>query len=442
LAISAIQILLIARDQRTDASVCASLESSVIPIYEVDWAEDLSSGLERLKKGVSAVLLKLSLRDGDGIEIFDKLFHSFPRTPILILVEPADEALGMVALQRGAQDYVLDPPLNGCSLSLALSKLIERSQFNDSFLAQSELAAVTLNSIGDAVLSVDEVERITFLNPVAEMMTGWSNTEAISRPLTEVFRIVDGATRETAPNPLSRAMSEDRAVRLTRNCLLIRRDGCEFGIEDSAAPIHNRAGRVTGAVIVFHDVSEARAFSARLTYSAHHDLLTGLPNRLLLSDRIKQSIALARRRESPLAVMFVDLDDFKPVNDARGHAAGDKLLRLVSERLVNSVRDADTVSRQGGDEFVILLSELADRHDAARSAERVLLALRAPYKILDSYLYITGSLGISVFPEDGEDSETMIGNADIAMYHAKKGGRNEYRFFEAGMTLERKATVE
>jgi diguanylate cyclase (GGDEF)-like protein len=186
-------------------------------------------------------------------------------------------------------------------------------------------------------------------------------------------------------------------------------------------------------VIVFHDVSAARAMSAQMTHSAQHDVVTNLPNRLLLNDRITQAISLAHRQHRPIAVIFLDLDRFKYINDSLGHASGDKLLQSVSTRLLASVRASDTVSRQGGDEFVILLSEITHPEDAATSARKILLSLGAPSSIGGHDLHINGSIGISVYPEDGADAETLIKNADTAMYHAKESGRNNFQFFKADM---------
>src|ERR1700692_3732745 len=182
--------------------------------------------------------------------------------------------------------------------------------------------------------------------------------------------MVDGATHKTARDPMEMAVEQNKTVGLTVNCVLIRRDGFEAAIEDSAAPIHDRAGRVIGAVIVFHDVSAARAMSQQMTHSAQHDVVTNLPNRMLLNDRISQSISLARRQNRPLAVLFLDLDRFKYINDSLGHATGDKLLQSVSKRLLAGLRGSDTVSRQGGDEFVILFSEIADPEDLVASAKK------------------------------------------------------------------------
>jgi diguanylate cyclase (GGDEF)-like protein/PAS domain S-box-containing protein len=314
--------------------------------------------------------------------------------------------------------------------------MAERKTAEEVLFTEKERASVTLNSIGDAVLSTDILGNVTYLNVVAEKMTGWRREEATGKPLAEVFRIIDGSTRKTARDPMEMAVEQNRTVGLTVNCVLIRRDGFESAIEDSAAPIHDRTGRVTGAVIVFHDVSAARAMSVQMTHSAQHDVVTNLPNRLLLNDRITQSISLARRQKKHLAVVFLDLDRFKCINDSLGHAIGDELLQSVSKRLLASVRASDTVSRQGGDEFVILLSEIANPEDAATSAKKILLSLSAPHYIGGQDLHIDGSIGISVYPEDGEDAETIIKSADTAMYHAKESGRNNFQFFKADMNVK------
>jgi len=225
----------------------------------------------------------------------------------------------------------------------------------------------------------------------------------------------------------------NKTVGLTSNCILIRRDGLESGIEDSAAPIHNRHGHVTGAVMVFHDVSVARALSLQVSHLAQHDFLTDLPNRTLLSDRLTQAIGFARRHGARLAVLFLDLDRFKHVNDSLGHVIGDTLLQSMAGRLVACVRRSDTVSRQGGDEFVLLLSEVAHADDAAAAAHKMLTAVAAPVEIAQHELYVTASIGIAIYPDDGLDAETLVTCADTAMYHAKERGPNNYQFFTPDM---------
>jgi len=430
------KILLIENDPTAANEIRAALALASSGFFEVEWVRQLSEGLARLTKGgIDAVLLELSLPDSHGIETFDKLFSAAPEVPILILGGNYNEALAKEAVGRGAQDYLLPGHLN-YSLPRVLRNAIERKAVEDALYVEKERAVVTLNSIGDAVLCTDISGIVTYLNLVAETMTGWTREEAIGKPLAEVFRIIDGLTRQAARDPMEMAVEQNRTVGLTVNCVLIRRDGFESAIEDSAAPIHDRAGRVTGAVIVFHDVSASRAMSVKMTHSAEHDVVTNLPNRVLLNDRITQSIALARRQNRPIAVIFLDLDRFKYINDSLGHAIGDQLLQSVSKRLLASVRSSDTVSRQGGDEFVILLSGITHPGDAATSARKILLSLTAPHSIGGRHLHIDGSIGISVYPEDGQDPETLIKNADTAMYHAKERGRNNFQFFKAEMNLK------
>src|ERR1700738_805135 len=409
------KILLIESDPVAANEIRAAVAATGSGSFDVEWVLQLSGGLERLsKKGIAAILLALSLPDSQGIETSNKLFAAAPDVPILILGGNVPEALAKEAVGRGAQDYLLPDHLDSYSLPRALHNAIERKAVEDALFVEKERAVVTLNSIGDAVLCTDISGNITYLNLVAESMTGWLREVAIGKPLAEVFRIIDGATRKPARDPMEMAVEQNRTVGLTVNCVLIRRDGFESAIEDSAAPIHDRSGRVTGAVIVFHDVSAARAMSVEMTHSAQHDVVTNLPNRLLLNDRITQSITLARRQHRPLAVLFLDFDCFKYIKDPLGHATGDELLRSISKRLLAGVRASDTVSRQGGDEFVILLSEITYPEDAAASARKILLSLSAPHSIGNQDLHILGSIGISLYPEDGEDAETLIKSADTA----------------------------
>jgi diguanylate cyclase (GGDEF)-like protein/PAS domain S-box-containing protein len=313
--------------------------------------------------------------------------------------------------------------------------MVERAAIAEVLYEEQERARVTLNSIGDAVISTNVRSDVTYLNVAAESMTGWSREEAAGRPIEEVFRIIDTITRETAQNPMALAIRENKTVGLTANCVLVRRDGVEVAIEDSAAPIHDRRGQVSGAVMVFRDVSMARAMSLRMSHLAQHDSLTDLPNRVLLNDRLTQAIAQARRNQKKLALLFLDVDRFKNINDSLGHDVGDHLLQTVAQRLLACVRSTDTVSRQGGDEFVILLSEVTHAQDAAISADKILLVLSTPYHNDQHELHLTVSIGIVTYPDDGIDAATLMKNADFAMYHAKDSGRNNYQFFKPDMNL-------
>jgi len=438
-------ILLVQHDPSDAKAVREALINSNDGQFQVEWVRRYSEGLERLASegnqvkqrtdGVAAILVDLFLPDSQGIETFDRLFRVAPHIPILVLSSPQDEDVAKVAVKRGAQDYLLKDRFDSYTLPKALRSMVERAAIADALFDEKERAQVTLNSIGDAVMSSDIGGQVTYLNPVAERMTGWSLEEAVGHPLEEVFRIIDGTTREAVQNPMALAIQENKTVGVTPNCVLVRRDGVEAAIEDSAAPIHDRRGRVSGAVMVFHDVSTARALSVRMSYLAQHDDLTDLPNRILFNDRLTQAIALAQRHRQKLALLYLDVDRFKHINDSLGHTVGDHLLQSVAQRLVASVRNSDTVSRQGGDEFVILLSEVRHAQDAAVAAEKVRVALTAPHYIDQHDLHLTASIGIVIYPDDGMEGKTLLTNADFAMYHAKESGRNNYQFFRPDMNV-------
>ena len=302
---------------------------------------------------------------------------------------------------------------------------------------REEWYSVTLDSIGDAVICTDAEGSITFINHVAEQLTGWPGDEATGRPMGEVLRIVDAATRIPLDTSIEKVVKvkKDWTEPLPTNCILIQRDGREIFIEDSAAALYDREGNINGAVIVFRDVTAKRAMEEKLAHAAEHDPLTGLPNRALLYDRVGQAIILARRQKGQTAVLFLDLDGFKNVNDTLGHPIGDKLLQSVAQRLLNCVRAPDTVSRQGGDEFIVLLQELKRPEDASATAARLLHAVSVVHLIDGHSIHVTGSLGVAVYPGDGQDAETLIKNADAAMYLAKKSGRRSYQFFKPEMNV-------
>jgi diguanylate cyclase (GGDEF)-like protein/PAS domain S-box-containing protein len=381
------------------------------------------------------LLLDLGLPDSQGLDAVRRAHAAAPRVPLVVLTGMDDESLAAQALQVGAQDYLIKGQIETRGLLRALRYAVERKTMEEALFVEKERAQVTLNCIGDAVICTDASGNITFLNIVAEKMTSWSRQEANGRPMAEVFQILDANTRETTPNPMEISVEKNCTVHLPANCILVRRDGSEVPIEDSVAPIHDREGKPTGAVVVFRDVSAARAMALEMTHSAQHDFLTGMPNRMLLNDRVNQAIAWAQRHAKKVAVLFLDLDGFKHINDSLGHATGDKLLQSVAKRLVECVRGSDTVSRQGGDEFVVLLTEVGLSEDAAITARRMLQTVAQAHSVDQHDLHVTTSIGVSVFPDDGQDAETLIKNADTAMYQAKENGRQSYQFFKPAMNV-------
>jgi diguanylate cyclase (GGDEF)-like protein/PAS domain S-box-containing protein len=425
-------LLLVLGDAWDATAVGQLVAASQHGLFRVESVSRCCDALDRLsataEPQIAALMVDLFLPDCQGISTFETVFRASPRIPILVLSRVRDEATARLAVQRGAQDYLLAERLNEYEVSKAIFSAIDRANHTLAQSAEKERAQLTLNCIGDAVISTNRAGQITYLNPVATSMTGWSLPEARGRPLEDVFRIIDSDNRTVARNPLAMAIRHNETMGLGANCVLVRRDGHESAIEDTSAPIHDRAGHIVGAVIVFHDVTAARALSLRMSYLAQHDFLTELPNRMLLNDRLRQAITFARRHGTSLAVLFIDVDHFKAINDSMGHPVGDELLKSIARRLTTCVRNSDTVSRRGGDEFLVLLSEIARPDDAAVSAQKILEAVSAPHHIAQYNVRITVSIGIGVYPDDGISPERLLENADSALLQAKGQGRNRHQF--------------
>ena len=401
-----------ASDTHYHITLVASLEDAALSLAE---------------RPLRALLLDWSLVREQALPTLLRLLETRPNVAVLAVLNDAGPAMASAAFAIGAQDYVLDTDLDDGRLARILSSAIVRKQHDCDQAERAQRAAMTLDSIGDAVLSIDISGRVIYLSRVAEIMTGWSCAQACGQPLNKVFNVVNEGTRQPVPDPLQRAVREDRAVVLSNDAVLLRRDGHEYLIEDSTAPIRNQDGQVAGAVVVFRDVGGLRATARDL---AHHDALTNLPNRTLFGERVARAIVLARRHFCQAAILYVDLDGFKSINDSFGHARGDELLRLVSERLVQSVRASDTVCRQGGDEFAVLLSEVDGLKDAVASAEKLLHTLAEPYGIAGQTLQVTASVGIALYPQDGRDVVALLRCADFAMYAAKRLGRNQVQRYD------------
>jgi diguanylate cyclase (GGDEF)-like protein/PAS domain S-box-containing protein len=432
-----IKVLLLVEDNPGDARLLREMFSEQgtrhIELTEVSSMAEAEDYLAI--RQVDVILLDLGLPDAQGLGAVQRAHAAAPRVPLVVLTGLDDESLATQALQEGAQDYLIKGQIETRGLLRALRYAVERKVMEEALFIEKERAQVTLNSIGDAVVCTDITGNITFMNLVAEKMTAWPLKEASGRPMDEVFRFLDATTHDATPNPMEIAVDQNQTVHLPANCILVRRDGFEIPIEDSVAPIHDRQGHATGAVIVFRDVSAARAMAVQMAHSAQHDFLTGLPNRMLLQDRLSQAIILAARHSKKVAVLFLDLDGFKHINDSLGHPIGDKLLQSIAACLVECVRGSDTVSRQGGDEFVVLLSEVAQAEDAAITARRMLQSVAEAHAIDLHDLHVTTSIGLSVYPDDGLDAETLIKNADTAMYQAKENGRQSYQFFKPVMNV-------
>ncbi len=307
--------------------------------------------------------------------------------------------------------------------------ITQRRQAEEALFQEKERAQVTLESIGDGVITTDAQGRVNYCNAVAEALTGWCRDEALGQPLTSVFNVVDEETRERVADPIARCLIEDRVIGLTKHTLLLNRHGREYAIQDSAAPIYDRQGELLGTVLVFSDVSEQRRLNREISHQASHDELTGLVNRREFEMRLQRVLETAHADHNEHALCFLDLDQFKVVNDTCGHAAGDVLLGQIAELFRGHIRERDTLGRLGGDEFGVLLE-----HCGIEQAKRVANALRSA---ADEYRFVWDGkpfrigvcIGVVPITDESRSRETLMQAADSACYVAKDAGRNRIHVY-------------
>jgi len=317
--------------------------------------------------------------------------------------------------------------------------ITEQKVYEEALFREKESAQITLQSIGDGVVTTDAESNVEYLNPVAEELTGWKFDDAAGRPVDEIFRGFHEETCEPLENPVGVAIRRNRAIKSVRPTLLIRRDGNELYIESTASPIRNDKGDVSGGVLVFHDVSEARELNRRLSYHASHDMLTGLVNRREFENSLERALKSAKARETSYALCYLDLDQFKMINDSCGHSAGDTLLSQLGALLKSKIRWRDTLARLGGDEFGLLL-ESCTLDEAMRTADMLREAIRENKFSWDDRTFSLGvSIGVVPITAVNEDVATLITAAESACQAAKGAGRNRiYSYQEHDIDLMRR----
>ena len=312
-----------------------------------------------------------------------------------------------------------------------ISDITDRKHAETRMFEEKERAQVTLQSIGDGVITTDKTGCIDYINPVAQDLTGWDMRSARGKPVSEIMTIINEHTRATVDNPVVSCLKEGRVITLADNSILISRKGDEIPIQDSAAPIRDRIGNIIGSVMVFHDTSKESRLFRQLSYQASHDMLTGLVNRNEFENRLMVAIdGLRSEGNATHALLYVDLDQFKVINDTFGHVAGDELLRQLSELIQGCIRSTDELARLGGDEFGILL-ERCDEERAMEVAESIRDVLEGyRFEWQDSFTTVRCSIGVVVIGPDAEDVASVMSSADVACYSAKDMGRNQVHLYE------------
>jgi len=307
--------------------------------------------------------------------------------------------------------------------------IVEREQMQQALYTEKERAEVTLHSIGDAVITTDASGIVDYLNPVAEGLTGWSVEAAAGQPLSTVFRVVDENTREPMPLPIERCLDAGHIAALNEDAILLSQDGLEYAVQDSVAPIRNHDGTISGIVLVFSDVTDARRMAQELTHQANHDSLTGLLNRRQFEIRLKRVLESTRAQPDNHALCYLDLDQFKIINDTCGHVAGDELLRQLANILLERVRKRDTLARLGGDEFGVLM-EHCSLEQGRRVADSLRQAVRDfRFSWQDNSFKVGASIGLVPITEASEGITAILRAADSACYAAKEAGRDRIHVY-------------
>ncbi len=369
----------------------------------------------------------------DGLSALSIVRQTHPDIPFIFVSGTIGEETAIESLRGGATDYVLKTNLSRLPSAVrrALQEAAERVTLRgteEALRLRDRAVEASVNPVM-IVSETDPDMALVYVNQAFEQVTGYARDEAIGRNC----RYLQGKDRDQPElDKIRHAIAEQRdGQALLRN---YRKDGRLFWNMLHVTPVRDpRSGVVTHFVGVQHDITEIKRYQDELEHQANHDALTGLANRNLLKDRLQQALALAFRYERPFSLAFIDLDNFKLINDSLGHDIGDRLLKIAGGRLAASVRQGDTVARLGGDEFVLLVTEQARDDRIYRSVQRVMAAIAQPFVIDEREFKVTCSIGIATFPRDGKDADTLLRNADTAMYRAKALGRNTFQLYSSEM---------
>jgi diguanylate cyclase (GGDEF)-like protein/PAS domain S-box-containing protein len=401
-------------------------------LTEVHNRQGLERALER--GGFDCVLSDLNILGFMGIEVVDLVHERYPDLPVLILTGTGSEELAVEAMKGEAADYILKKPPHIQRLPVSIEKVLDTARLRrerELFERELRLAATVFEKSHQAIAITDAERRIVAVNSAFTGMTDYTRDEVLGKN----------------PKLLSSGRHSREFYRAMRKAIETtdywggevwnrRKNGEIYPVWLGISAVRNETGKITHYVGIFSDITERKAAEEKIHYLAHHDPLTGLPNRSLVQDRLVHALARAARNRRVVALLFLDLDRFKTINDSLGHPTGDRLLQQVALRIRACVRESDTVSRQGGDEFLLVVSDLRDAAEARLIAQKILESLAEPFEIDNHSIAISFSIGISVYPDDGDDFQSLQRKADIAMYHAKDAGRNTYRFFTEQMNRD------
>ncbi|HEX7643169.1 MAG TPA: diguanylate cyclase [Noviherbaspirillum sp.] len=396
--------------------------------FEMEWCDTLGKGIARITQGgVDIILGDFLMPDAAGMHVFQALSEAAPTTPIIMLCDAGYEDLGMETMLMGGQGYLPKRHCHNMLIPHMFSNIVGQSFFREKTSALKAPAEAVLGALGEGVVGTDAAGAVTYLNAAAERLTGWPALEALGRPAAEVLHVQGGSPSRFEEGPFASAQ-EARREPFHVDTVLTRRGGGEIHVEESIVPVYDRQNRLAGAVLTLRGSEGGPADAAAPGADVLHDPLTGLPGRLLLNDRMRYSMACARRNFSRVALLMLDIDNFQAVGDTYGQAAARQLLQQVAQRLVATVRGSDTVARLEEDGFAVLLREDGIEENVVLAAEKISSALAQPYTVGEHDIAVTFSVGAAIYPEDGADAGMLADGAEAALRLVKFGGGRSCRF--------------
>ncbi|RCJ17281.1 diguanylate cyclase [Nostoc sp. ATCC 43529] len=421
--------ILVVEDEKTLASnIRKSLQKLGYTVSEIT-----ESGEEAIKKIAeiqpTLVLIDICLTgEINGVQLVDIIQNKF-HVPVVYIINSSEYKILQKNQLIEPFNYIIKPFLER-DLHFVIEMALYKYQSEKRLQEEKQRLTAIINSMGRAVIVTYANGCIQMMNPTAEIITGWKQSEALGKDLVEVVSLVDKDVGEAIENLAIHVIEAGEIFNLPENCTLITKDGKEIPIEDNVAPIRDGDGNITGAVLVFQDITKRKETEAQLIRNAFYDGLTELPNRVLFLDRLKQAIERSKRKSDYyFGVLFLDLDNFKEINDRFGHGVGDDFLVAIARRLESCLRSGDTVARFGGDEFTVLLEDIRDVTDATNVARRIQDSLSLPLSLDGNQLYTTASIGIAWNCHSYEEPATLLRDADTAMYRAKRQGKATYAIF-------------
>jgi diguanylate cyclase len=418
--------------------------------YSVDLANSGEAAIEMLKTmDIGLLLLDLNMHGIGGVEVMEYIRDNHINTTVIVVSGGSSFEAVQNAIKHGAYDYIRKPYafenlVNSVNNALKKRQLEAENSAMQIKLQESEkLHRYMVNKSPDIVYMLDTMGRFTFINTRIETLLGYKRKEIIGQHYTAILHEADHEKSEYVFNERrSHARGTNTSVELRLKCNNSVTSRCSnsrlLPVEINSVGVYNMSSdgqgqKFVGTYGIARDITDRIEAEEIIRFQAYHDMLTRLPNRTLLQDRLYQAISHAKRNNTQLAVMFLDLDRFKLVNDTLGHIIGDKLLQAVSVRLQKCIRECDTLGRIGGDEFTLLLPDVKSYADSEHVAQKIIDGLKDPFSINGHEFFISVSIGIAHFPEDGQSMDTLIKHADIAMYHVKGNGKDGYQLFNSSM---------